>query len=433
MAVAPTVDNTTSKDQGGGLSASLLLTLALLSAIAPFATDLYLPAFPAMVGDLSTTATGVQLSLTTFLIGAGVGQVVFGPISDRIGRRVPLIVGALLFVVASIGAATAATISLLVVMRLAQGLFGAAGMVIGRAVISDRAHGEGAARAFSLMMIVGGIAPIIAPFLGSALADTIGWRGLLWVVVGIGIAAVLAVVVVVRESRPREVIAAERARAQKGSLHDLSNRRFISNAVAFACAFATMMAYISASPFLYQDLMGMTTLQYGLAFALNALVLAVVSGVSVKLTYRFSIQVLTRTGLGINLASITVLVLLVLLDAPVLLLTIPILVAVGALGLVLGNTTALALESIPRPSTGSASAMIGLLQFLLAGLVSPLVSIGGANSALPMALVMFVASVAAATVWGFGAGRRHHNGAANAAQVVGERLGQLPEPVGALD
>lgn len=404
----------------GELGVGLLLTLALLSAIAPFATDLYLPAFPAMVGDLSTTPTGVQLSLTAFLIGAGIGQLVFGPLSDRIGRRTPLIAGTVLFVAASIGAAGAPTVGLLVVMRLGQGISGAAGMVIGRAVISDRAHGDGAARAFSLMMIVGGVAPIVAPFLGSALAGPIGWRGLLGVVVGIGVVAVVAVLLVVEETRPREVRVAEAARAEKGSLRDLDNRRFVANAVAYGFAFATMMAYISASPFLYQDLMGMSTLQYGMAFALNALAIAVVSGVSVRLTYRFSVQTLAGTGLAVNLVAVAVLLLMVALDAPVLLLAAMILVAVGSLGLVFGNATALALERIPRRSSGTASAALGVLQFLLAGLVSPLVSIGGESSALPMAVVMFVSSAVAVTAWALGAERRPADGSIPVGVAMGE-------------
>lgn len=386
------------------VGSALLITLALLSALAPFATDLYLPAFPEMVGDLSTSTTGVQLSLTAFLIGAGLGQLVFGPLSDRLGRRGPLIVGTVLFVVASAGAAMAPTIELLVVARLFQGLFGAAGMVIGRAIISDRAHGKEAARAFSIMMLVGGIAPIVAPFLGSMLAEPLGWRGLLAIVAVIGAIAAVAVLVVVRESRTREAIEAETRAGGRGVLRELASRAYVTNTLAYAFAFATMMAYISASPFLYQDMMGLTPVQYGLAFALNAIALAVVSSVSAKLTYRFAVRRLAGVGLAVNLLAIVALVALVLSDVPPIWLGVPILVAVGSLGLVFGNTTALALEAVPEAS-GSASAVLGLLQFTLAGVVSPLVGIAGESTALPLAVVMLVASAVAALSFAIGARR----------------------------
>ncbi|MFZ2527356.1 MAG: multidrug effflux MFS transporter [Rhodococcus sp. (in: high G+C Gram-positive bacteria)] len=376
------------------ISLPLLITLALLSAAAPFATDLYLPAFPDMVSDLTTTTTGVQLSLTTFLIGAGIGQVVFGPLSDRVGRRTPLIVGSILYVLVGIGAAMAPTIGVLVALRFLQGLFGAAGMVIGRAIISDRAHGADAARAFSLMMLVGGMAPIVAPVLGSVLTETIGWRGLLWIVVALGVIAAVAVLVVVRETRTPEAIREEQTEGSTGVLRELTSRRYLGNALAYGFSFATMMAYISASPFLYQDMMGLSTLQYGLAFALNATALAVVSAVAAKLAARISAARLAGIGLGLNLLAILVLLAMVLADVTPVLLAAPILVAVASLGLVLGNTTALALDSA-RHAPGAASAVLGLLQFGLAGAVSPLVGIGGEQTALPLAVVMVVAAVVA--------------------------------------
>ena len=160
-----------------GLSAGLLITLALLSAVAPFATDLYLPAFPAMVTDLHTSPTAVQLTLTAFLLGLASGQLVFGPLSDRFGRVKPLVIGAAVCVLASLAAVLAPSIEVLVAARFAQGLTGAAGMVIGRAIISDLATGRAAARAFSLMMIVAGVAPIVAPLAGGFLVEPLGWRG----------------------------------------------------------------------------------------------------------------------------------------------------------------------------------------------------------------------------------------------------------------
>lgn len=382
------------------LSPALLLTLGLLSAVAPFATDLYLSAMPQIVDDLSTTTSGAQLSLTSFLFGAAVGQLFFGPLSDRIGRRRPLLIGTLIYLVASVGAALAPSIALLVAFRLLQGVSGAAGMVIGRAVVTDRYRGTQAAQAMSLMMLVGGVAPVIAPFVGSTLADPIGWRGLLWIVAGLGLIALVCILAVIPETHPRftGTRSADRDTGTAGdSASDragLRRRVFLAPVLAFAFGFATMMAYISASPFLYQKYMGMGTVQYGLAFAVNALALMAVSIVASKLALRFRILTLTRIGLGLNLAGTILFGLLVLVDAPALSLTIPLLIIVGALGLVLGNATSLALSAVPTVS-GSGSAVLGFLQFGLAGLVSPLVSINGENDPAPLAVVMLAASVIA--------------------------------------
>lgn len=371
----------------------LLVTLALLAAAAPLATDLYLPAFPSMVTDLATTSTGIQLSLTSFLIGAGLGQVAFGPLSDRIGRLRPLLWGTAVYVLASAAAALAPTVGLLVAARLVQGFTGSAGMVIGRAIITDLTRGQQAARAFSLMMLVSGVAPVLAPVAGSLLAGSIGWRGLLWIVTGLGAVTLAAAALFVRETHPAAA-RARQARVAHAGLRSLWTRRFVGNALAFAFGFATMMAYISASPFLYQDLMGLSPVEYGLAFALNALTLAVTGGLSARLTVRFPAVRLARAGLLANLAAIIVLALLVLSGVPPLVLAAPILVAVASLGFVLGNTTALALDQVPR-NAGLGSAALGLLQFGLAGSIAPLVSLGGGTSALPLAATMLGASLIA--------------------------------------
>ncbi|MDQ1206700.1 multidrug effflux MFS transporter [Microbacterium sp. SORGH_AS_0862] len=371
----------------------LLLTLALLAAVAPFGTDLYLSAFPAMTIDLGTTAAGVQLSLTAFLIGAGVGQLVFGPLSDRVGRYAPLLAGLLIYVAASVAATLAPTIALLVIARFVQGLAGSAGMVIGRAIIADLAKGTEAARAMALMMLVGGIAPIVAPFAGSVLAAPLGWRGLLGIVAALGVVALPLVLLFVRETHPRGVRHAMRTDSSAPAGRLLS-RRYIGYACAYAFAFATMMAYISASPFVYQTMMGFDEVQYGLAFAVNALALTVSSVIGSRLTHRIPLPRLLRIGLLWNLAAILVLLILVVVGVPAIWLAAPILAAVCSLGFVMGNATALALEAA-HGRAGSGSAGLGFLQFTLAGLVSPLVGIGGEESALPLALTMLVASVVA--------------------------------------
>lgn len=278
----------------------LLLVLGLLSAIAPLATDLYLPSFVQIAGDLDTSSVAVQLTLTAFLAGLTVGQLVFGPLSDRWGRRGPLLVGSAVFLLASIATVLAPTIGVLIAARAVQGLAGAAGTVIARAIISDLAAGPPAARAFSLMMIVGGVAPVVAPVLGGALTDVIGWRGLLAIVMVLAAVMLVAVLLVVKESlstsRRSELRATRDQAAGLGAL--LRSRAYLGHTITFGFAFAAMMAYISASPFLYQEMMGFGSLGYGLAFGVNALALMIVSGVSASLTSTVPVARLLRLGLA---------------------------------------------------------------------------------------------------------------------------------------
>ncbi|MFJ3385459.1 MULTISPECIES: multidrug effflux MFS transporter [unclassified Curtobacterium] len=390
-----------------GITTALLLVLGLLSAVAPFATDLYLPAFPQMTTELQASATTVQLTLTAFLVGVTAGQLVFGPLSDRFGRVPPLIAGAVLCVLASAAAVLAPNVGVLIVARLLQGLGGAAGMVIGRAVISDLATGKPAARAFSLMMIVGGVAPVVAPLLGGLLTGPIGWRGLLTIVLGLSIVMLVAVLAVIRETHlraRRDQLRVER-QATGSPLRALRSRTFLGYTAVFGFAFAVMMAYISASPFLYQDMIGFGTVAYGIAFGINAFALMGVSILSAKLTEQRSVTGVLSLGIVLVLASTVAFAVLVVTSAPVFFLAVPLFTAVGSLGLVLGNATALALGAVPS-AAGSASAVLGALQFGLAALVSPLVSIGGSTTAAPLAIVMVASAVIAVVALLAARGRR---------------------------
>lgn len=387
-------------DSGQRITPALLITLGLLSAVAPFATDLYLPAFPTMVADLHTSPTHIQLTLTAFLLGLSVGQLVFGPLSDRFGRVVPLVTGAVVCVVASAVAVLAPSVEILVAARLVQGFAGAAGMVIGRAIISDLAVGNAAARAFSLMMMVSGLAPVLAPLAGGFLVGPIGWRGTMAVILVLCTVMLLAVLLVVRETHTEHRRAQLREqRTTAGSpLRDLVGRQFLGHIVAFGFGFASMMAYISASPFIYQNMMGLSSGEYGAVFGMNALGLLIVGGVSARLAGRFEARTLATVGLAVILGSAVTFLILTLTGVTAGWLAVPLFLAVSAMGLVFGNMTALALAAVPR-AAGTASALLGATQFLLAAAVSPLVSIGGEHTAMPAAVVMV--STSALAVAGF--------------------------------
>lgn len=377
------------------ISSAMLFALSLLAGLAAFSIDLYLPAFPAMAEELSTSATGIQLSLTAFLIGAGAGQLVFGPWSDRAGRMTPLLTGLALFLAASVATVFATSAEMLMIARLLQGLGGAGGMVIGRAIILDRATGKAAARALSLMMLIGGVAPVIGPVVGGVLAEPIGWRGLLAVVAGLGLAALGATLLFVRESLPRAEREARKGTAQSGIGKALRSRAYLGHVAAFAFGMAIMMAYISASPFVYQTMIGLSPMGYGIAFAANAVGMMVATTLSARLVARFSVRALTAAGLAISLVAILVLLAFSFADAPAGWLIAPLFFAIAPLGLVFGNATALALSAVPHAATGTASALLGLLQFALAGIVAGLVGISGEHTALPLALTMLASALAA--------------------------------------
>ncbi|MET9224492.1 multidrug effflux MFS transporter [Lentzea sp. NPDC003310] len=363
----------------------LLLVLALLASVAPFGIDLYLPAFPRMAAELGTSDTAVQLTLTMFLLGLAAGQLVFGPLSDRWGRRGPLLAGSAVFVGVSVLAALAPTIEVLLAARLVQGLTAAAGMVIGRAVIADLATGRAAARAFSLMMIVGGVAPVVAPLVGSLLVDGIGWRGVLFVLAGLAVAMLAGSVTVVPETLPRS----RRGTARTGGFRVLGRRAYLAATATFVLSFAVLMAYISASPFLYQVVIGTSPVGYGLLFSLNALGLVGSSAVASRLLRRHHPRRMLTIGTTWLVTAAAVLLVVALLPVGPVWLVVPIFGTVAALGFVLGPATALALDAVPG-AAGTGSAVLGTAQFGFGAAISPLVSVGTGHSALPMAVVMVV-------------------------------------------
>lgn len=368
-----------------------ITVLALLSAIAPLATDMYLPAFPALAADLGATASSVQLSLTTFLVGLGLGQLVIGPLSDRWGRRSLLIGGTLLCVAASIACAISPTISVFVIARFAQGFGGAAGVVLSRAVIVDRTSGDRTARLFSLMMAIGGVAPVVSPLVGSTLLGVGGWRGLFVVLGALSALMTLGVLTAVPETLPAERrVDGGLASTARDVGSALRRPRYLGYTLTFALSFATMFAYISGSPFVLQNVLGLSTTLYALAFGANALGLVLISLISSRLTSRVDPRRQLSTAVAV-LASVTVILLVdVLLGMPLWPTLILLFATVSTLGFILGTATALATAEV-RDIAGTGSALLGTLQFGLGAVVSPLVG----SSATAMATVMLCSALLA--------------------------------------
>jgi MFS transporter, DHA1 family, multidrug resistance protein len=381
----------------------LLIVLAMLAAVAPVATDLYLPGFPAMGAALDVPASAVQLTLTTFLVGLATGQLVMGPLSDRYGRRAPLVASTAVCVLAGVVCAVAPSIAVLAAGRLVQGFAGAGGMVIGRAVIADLVTGRAAAKAFTLMVTVGGVAPVLAPLVGGLLAGPVGWRGMLWAVTGLCLVMFLGVVLVLEETRSPEARAAHTSYA--AALRRVGGTRSYWGPVAtLALSFSMMMAYISASPFVYQNVVGLSAVGYGIAFGVNAVGLVSTGWVASHLVDRVHPARLVRVALGVQLAGTLTFVVLAATEAPTWLLPLPIFVAVASNGGVMGNAAALAMSQV-REVAGTGSAVLGFCQFSLGAVVSPLVGLGGEQSALVPAVVMASASALGVLASRVGLGR----------------------------
>lgn len=370
-----------------GVSGLLLVVLALLSAAAPFAVDMYLPAFTELATDLGTSAASVQLTLTAFLVGLAAGQLLIGPFSDRFGRRAPLVVATAITVVVTVVCALAPTIWLLIAMRFVQGLTASSGLVIGRAVAADRTEGAATARIFTLFSAIGGIAPVVAPLLGGVLVSA-GWRAEFWALSAIFLLMFLGALLVVPESLPPERRHIEGVAGTLRTLRGIaSDRGYLGYILAFALGFAGMMSYISASPFVIENVLSMSNRAYTIVFATNAAGMVVAGVVISRLVGRFGPGPILRVGQAVILVAATALLVLLAAGAPAALVLPVLFVLVAATPMVMGTASALAIGRA-RHAAGTASALMGALQFTLGAVVSPLVGLGGPATGVPMGVVI---------------------------------------------
>lgn len=371
------------------ISIPMLCTLALLSAVAPLATDMYLPGLPAVSADLTAPASTVQLTLTTFLVGLAVGQLFIGPLSDGLGRRGLLLVGTALCAVSGALCATAPSVQVLVATRFLQGFCGAAGIVLARAVIADRSSGDTAARLFSVMMIIGGVAPVLAPLAGGALVGPVGWRGVFWVLTALAVVMFLGVLLLVPETLPgHHRHGSGFAGLSRNTGYVLRNRCFLGYAATFACGFGALFAYISQSSFVIQDLLGLSPGMFSVAFAVNAVGLVGGNIVNTRLIGSFTPRWLLVGGVcALGVAAVLVLLVVTVGGSQRWGLLVGMFAVTTSIGFIFGNATALAQAQVPR-AAGTGSAVLGALQFTVGAAVSPVVGAAGPATAVPMALTI---------------------------------------------
>lgn len=390
-----------------GLSAAVLATIVLITAIAPLATDMYVPAFPLVGGDLDTSVTRVQLTLTTFFVGMALGQLVGGPFSDRIGRRRPLLVALAALVAASVVCALSATVSVMMTARLVQGFAGGWAMVIARSVVVDLTDGARMVRAMNLVAATAGTAPVVGPLLGALVLSVSHWRVSFWVVAALAVVMFAAVAVALPESLPAERRHAGGLGRLLGATGQvLSSRVFSGHLVVFAFSMGTTFAYVATSAYVLQSMNGLTPLQYSVDFAVNAAGMTAAALVAARYADRFPARVFVAAGLGATgVAGAVLAVGAVWFSMPLAVAVVGFFVLMTAQGLVGPNAGALASAAVPgHPGTGSA--LLGFLQWVMAGTIAPLAGLGGEDTAVPMAAIILVLTCASVAAYLF-AGRRH--------------------------
>jgi DHA1 family bicyclomycin/chloramphenicol resistance-like MFS transporter len=388
----PAVSTLPALDPAGRPPIRLVVLLGAMIAVAPMSIDMYLPSLPTLERAFAADVASVQMTLAAFFVGLALGQLVYGPLSDRLGRKPPLCAGLILYVLASAGCALAPNIGSLIGLRFVQALGGCAGMVISRAVVRDLFDPRAAARVYSYLILVMGAAPILAPLAGGYLLAAAGWRAIFGVLVAFGLAVLAAAVLLLPETRPRHAPASSPWRDYAGLLAD---RPFMGYALSGGIAQAGMFAYIAGSPHVFIELYGVPVRAYGWLFGLNALGIISASQVNRRLLLRWRPdEILARAnvvnaGLGLLLVAAS-------WSRPghLLWLLVPLFGFVASLGFTQPNALASALAG-QGARAGTASALYGMIQFGTATVAATLVGALHDDTARPMAAIIATCSLLA--------------------------------------
>ncbi|MCW2481718.1 multidrug effflux MFS transporter [Candidatus Symbiopectobacterium sp. NZEC135] len=379
---------------------TLIAILGILCAFDAMSIDLYLPAFPAIAHAIGADAAGMQTSLSVFLIGLAFGQVLYGPFTDRYGRKVPLLLGIALFLAASVCLSHSASLTEFVFFRLLQGIGGAAGLVIPRAIVADLYAEREAAKVFSLLMQVMAIAPIVAPPLGNLLSGSLGWQSIFWGLGLVGAIMLFATWRWVPESLPRD----RRMQGNIGSAFVgysalFRQRVYMGYTLSGAFTLGGLFTYIGASAFIFIDYFHLSPTLYSTLFAANALGMVVCGQINIFLLNRWREQQILAVGLGIHLVGTLLLVGLWLSGGATLwLLTALLFMTMSSLSLVFGNGVAVAMGSAVG-QTGVASSLLGVMQYLFGGVVGVLLGVLHNGTLLPPLLMLAVCALAALLCW----------------------------------
>ena len=397
--------------------------LLLLTVFGPISMDLYLPVLPALTLELDAVTSMAQLTVTACLVGLALGQLVAGPLSDRFGRRMPLLIGVVAYIVTSAWCAIAPSVEVLIVARFVQGLAGGVGIVIALAAGRDLYSGAALIRYFGRVTVLSGLAAIVGPLLGGLLAIVTDWRGLFVFLAAIGGVILLAVALQFTETLPaaRRTSGgfAQTARDYRALLGD---RRFAGTVLVSGLAYAALFAYLAGATYVLQGIYGLSPQQYALAFGLNSAGFMAFGWLAARSSQRWSLHATLVSGLAMCGAGALGLLLGGLVAVPVSVVIVSLFLLVGGVAVTTPPTTTIALADHPRMA-GTASSLLGMARFALGGVVAPLVGIAGAATMLPLGIVA-VAAIALAAASLALLGPRHHHGNDAAATD--------PEPAAAL-
>jgi MFS transporter, DHA1 family, multidrug resistance protein len=373
----------------------LIFILGMLSAIGPFSIDMYLPGFPAIAADLNTTVDGVAYSLSSFFIGICLGQLICGPLLDRFGRKKPLVIGLSIYILASLGCFLSTSIEALIAFRFLQALGGCVGMVAPNAIVRDVFPVEQTARVFSLLILILGVSPILAPTVGSYVVATLGWQAVFVVLAAVTTLLLLVVIRWLPESRRADASFSLRPAAiARGYVQVLRVPAFTIYALAGAVASAGLFAYLAGSPFVFMELYGLSEQQYGMLFGFIAAGLIASSQLNRRLLKSYSsaqilrVVLISQSSVGLLMVAGAAAGVLGLYSTLTLLFLF-----ISCQGFTFPNSAALAMAPVTQ-GVGSASAMLGALQMVLGATASALVGVLFNGTALPLLAIMGCCSVA---------------------------------------
>ena len=389
---------------GRGRAYSLAI-LGALTTFGPMAIDLYLPAFPDVAVDLGVSVTTVPLTLTTSMIGMGVGQFLYGPLSDRYGRKKPMMVGLILFTVASVACALAPTFGVLLITRFFQSLGGAAGVVIARAIVRDLYQGKELAKALSIVVMVFAFAPIFAPTLGAVLLTFGGWRSLFYFLAIFGIACMAASLQIPETLLPERRTDHGIASAVRVYASIVIDSRFLAPAMLIGFTYVILFSFISTSPAVLIDFFGLGELPFAVLFGFLSFCFALGAPINRRLLNSFSMQQLIRALVGLQLVASMILLWTALTTPNLWVVTAAIGLGMFTVGAVSANATALCLDPFPG-AAGSAAALVGVFGMAVGAIVSSMLVAISMPVVTELGTAMFFGAVAGALMLPFLSERR---------------------------
>lgn len=373
----------------------MAIILGCLAGMGPLCTDFYLPALPQIANNLNANPLLVQFSLTATLFGLAIGQILIGPSSDINGRKKPLILSLIIFIIASFMCSFAMSIWQLITFRFIQGLAGAGGIVLSRAIACDLYSGPELTKFFSLLMLINGIAPIFSPVIGGQILALSDWKGIFLTLGLFSIILTLAVILGMKESLPKERRSAGSLKATLVTFSQLlSDRSFVGYTLVQGFIIAGLFAYIAGSPFALQTIYGLSAKAFSFCFAINGVGIMLFAQLTGYFTGKFSEKQLLVFGLNLALLCSVILLAMSIIKVSIIFILIQLFIIVSCIGITTTASFSLAIQRQPN-SAGSASGLLGVVSFIFGAIASPLVGLGSGTTAIPMAMVVAIANLLA--------------------------------------